>query len=134
MVRRHSFAYSRKSLFDVENAIIIGAEATIAIRQAEVLAAKRMIERSMEPLWALSGRLMGDSAFESAEMLARLVHEHGIEPHIPAFDKSRRQEGTFRRSDFVYDRKVDVYICPAGKLLKQSLAVKVKSPVVEAPQ
>ena len=41
------FAYSTNSLIDVENAIIVDVEATTAIRQAEVLAAKRMVERSI---------------------------------------------------------------------------------------
>src|SRR5262252_7304778 len=42
------FGYSTNYLIDAENAIIVDVEATTAIRQAEVLAAKRMIERSME--------------------------------------------------------------------------------------
>ena len=42
------FAYSTNYLVDVEHAIIVDVEATTAIRQAEVLAAKRMIERSMD--------------------------------------------------------------------------------------
>jgi hypothetical protein len=44
------FAYSTNYLIDVENAIIVDVEATTAIRQAEVVAAKRMIERSIERL------------------------------------------------------------------------------------
>ena len=35
-------------------------------------------------------RLAADSAYGSAENLAWLVHERGIEPHIPVFDKSQR--------------------------------------------
>src|SRR5262247_4286779 len=42
------FAYSDNYLIDVDNAIIVDVEATTAIRQAEVLAAKRMIERAMD--------------------------------------------------------------------------------------
>jgi len=42
------FAYSVNYLIDVDNAIIVDVEATTAIRQAEVTAAKRMIERSLE--------------------------------------------------------------------------------------
>ena len=42
------FAYSTNYLIDVDNAIIVDVEATTAIRQAEVLAAKRMIERSID--------------------------------------------------------------------------------------
>jgi hypothetical protein len=50
-------------------------------------------------------------------MLAWLVHERDIEPHIPVFDKSNRNDGTFSRADFSYDMQADVYICPAGKRL-----------------
>jgi hypothetical protein len=51
-------------------------------------------------------------------MLAWLVHEQGIEPHVPVFDKSERKDGTFARDDFRYDHAGDVYTCPAGKQLK----------------
>ena len=51
-------------------------------------------------------------------MLDWLVHERGIEPHIPVFDKSQRTDGTFSRDDFAYDHKRDCYICPAGKELR----------------
>jgi len=44
------FAYSTNYLIDVENAIIVDVEPTTAIRQAEVLAAKRMIERTAKDL------------------------------------------------------------------------------------
>jgi transcriptional regulator with XRE-family HTH domain len=66
-------------LVDVENAISVDVEATTAIRQAEVLAAKRMIERSMERFDFYPARLMGDSAYGSAELLGWLVYEHGID-------------------------------------------------------
>jgi transposase len=42
------FVYSTNYLMDVDNAIIVDVEATTEIRQAEILAAKRMIERSMD--------------------------------------------------------------------------------------
>jgi transposase len=111
------FAYSTNYLVDVENAIIVDVEATTAIRQAEVLAAKRMIERSRERFDLYPAKLMGDSAYGSAEMLGWLVYEHGIEPHVTVFDKSERQDGTFSRADFTYDHASDVYVCPGDKLL-----------------
>jgi hypothetical protein len=40
-------------------------------------------------------------------MLAWLVHEQGIEPHIPVIDNAGRGDGTLRRADFVYDRRED---------------------------
>ena len=97
------FAYSTNYLIDVENAIIVDVEATTAIRQAEVLAAKRMIERAKERFDLYPARLLGDSAYGSADMLGWLVHEHGIEPHVTVFDKSARKDGTFSREDFKYD-------------------------------
>jgi hypothetical protein len=33
------------------------------------------------------------------------------------FDKSRRRDGTFQRSDFSFDHAGDAYFCPAGKML-----------------
>ena len=111
------FAYSTNYLIDVDNAIIVDVEATTAIRQAEVLAAKRMIERSIDRFDLYPARLLGDSAYGSAEMLGWLVYEHGIEPHVTVFDKSTRQDGTFSRDDFTYDHVGDVYSCPAGKML-----------------
>ena len=111
------FGYSTNYLIDAENAIIVDVEATTAIRQAEVLAAKRMIERSMERFDLYPARLMGDSAYGSAEMIGWLVYEHGIEPHVTVFDKSTRTDGTFSRDDFTYDHASDVYVCPGGKLL-----------------
>ena len=111
------FGYSTNYLIDLDNAIIVDVEATTAIRQAEVLAAKHMIERSMQRFDLYPAKLMGDSAYGSAEMLGWLVYEHGIEPHVTVFDKSTRQDGTFSRDDFTYDHAGDVYYCPGGKML-----------------
>jgi len=111
------FAYSTNYLIDVENAIIVDVEATTAIRQAEVLAAKRMIERAMQRFDRHPARLMGDSAYGSAEMLGWLVDVHGIEPHVTVFDKSARKDGTFSRADFTYDHARDAYVCPGGAAL-----------------
>ena len=32
-------------------------------------------------------------------------------------DKSKREDGTFSREDFTFDKERNVYICPAGKTL-----------------
>jgi transposase len=126
------FAYSNNYLIDVENAIIVDVEATTAIRQAEMTAAKRMVERSITRFDLYPERLIGDSAYGSAEMLKWLVHEQGIEPHIPVFDKSQRTDGTFSRDAFTYDHKRDCYICPAGKeLRKRQKIYRVPRPLVD---
>ena len=48
---------------------------------------------------------------------AWLVEDKSIEPHIPVFDKSARNDGSFERADFVYDHDDDSYICPGGNRL-----------------
>jgi transposase len=111
------FAYVANYLVDLAHGIVVDVEATTAIRQAEVTAAKRMIERTMDRFELYPARLAGDSAYGSAEMLRWLVYEHGIEPHVTVFDKSARRDGTFSREDFAYDRERDVYVCPEGKTL-----------------
>lgn len=109
--------YSTNYLVDIENAIIVDVEATTAIRQAEVLAAKRMIERSLERFDLYPSRLLGDSGYGSAEMLAWLVYEHGIEPHVTVFDKSARSDGIFARDDFTYDHAGTSIVVRAAKFL-----------------
>jgi len=113
------FCYATNYLIDVENAVIVDVEASTAVRQAEVTAAKRMIDRVQNDLGIWPRKLIADTGYGSAEMLAWLVHERDIEPHIPVFDKSARADGAFARSGFAYDRRQDHYTCPAGKLLKR---------------
>ena len=111
------FAYADNYLIDLKVAIIVDVEATRAIRQAEVGAARTMIARTEDCLGLCPERLAADSAYGSAEMLGWLVNERAIEPHIPVFDKSARDDGTFSRGDFDYNQEADVYVCPAGKAL-----------------
>jgi transposase len=114
------FCYATNYLIDVQHAVIVDVEATTAVRQAEVTAAKRMLERAANNLGMWPRKLIADTGYGSAEMLGWLVHEHGIEPHVPVFDKSRRQDGTFSRADFIYDRDRDLYRCPGGSPLTTS--------------
>ena len=113
------FCYATNYLIDVKNAVIVDIEASTAVRQAEVTAAKRMIERVHDDLGLWPRKLIADTSYGSAEMLAWLVHDRDIEPHIPVFDKSARTDGAFSRSDFVYDIRRDHYTCPADKILKR---------------
>jgi transposase len=108
------FAYSDNYLVDVKFGVIVDVEASRAIRQAEVSAAKTMIERTEERFGLKPEWLAADTAYGAAPMLNWLVEERGIAPHIPVFDKSKREDGTFSRSDFRYDPTNDVYHCPAA--------------------
>ena len=113
------FAYCTNYLIDLKHAVIVDVEATTAVRQAEVTAQQRMIDRAWARFGLWPERLSADTAYGSAENLAWLVHERGIEPHIPVFDKSQRSDGTFSRDDFIYDHASDTYRCPGGKTLQR---------------
>jgi transposase len=111
------FAYANNYLIDVKFGIIMDVAASRAIRQAEVGASQMMIERTetcfgIKPEW-----LAADTAYGSAANLDWLVNEQGIAPHVPVIDKSKREDGTFSREDFIYDEGRDIYTCPAGRML-----------------
>jgi transposase len=112
------FAYATNYLIDLDHAVIVDVEATRAIRQAEVGAARTMIDRVQDRFGLYPERLAADSAYGSAEMLNWLVNERGIEPHVPVFDKSERTDGTFSQAEFSYDHRRDLYTCPGGKELR----------------
>jgi Transposase DDE domain. len=112
------FAYATNYLIDTRHAIIVDVEATRAIRQAEVGAARTMLDRTAERFGLRPRSLAGDSAYGSAAMLGWLVEQRGIAPHIPVLDKSSRKDGTLSRADFHWEAKNDRYVCPHGRFLK----------------
>jgi hypothetical protein len=116
----HAFvAYATNYLIDTDHGVIVDVEATRAIRQAEVGAARTMLERTEDRFGLKPDYLTADSAYGSAEKLAWLVKQKKITPHIPVFDKSTRTDGTFSRVDFTFDAEGDRYTCPSGKELVQ---------------
>lgn len=77
-----------------------------------------MIERTEARFDIKPQRLAADTAYDSGQNLNRLVNDKNIAPHIPVIDKSKREDGTFSREDFTFDKARNVYICPVGKPLK----------------
>ena len=114
------YSYSTNYLIDLDHAVIVDVEATTSIRQAEVTAQRTMIERTQERFGLWPEKLVADTAYGSAPNLGWLVKDKGIEPHIPVFDKSARNDGTLARSDFTFDHNDDSYICPGHKRLRPS--------------
>jgi len=120
--KRVQFGYGLNYLIDIEYAIVVDVEATPARTYDEVAATKTMIARTEETLGLKPDRLVADTAYGTGKFLGWLVGT-GITPHIPVWDKSDREDGTFSRSDFRFDRDRNVYVCPAGKLLKTTVNV-----------
>ena len=80
------YAYSDNDLVDLKHAVIMDVEATTAIRQAEVGAAKTMLDRTAEQFDVTPSRLVADAGYGSAEMVGWLVDERRIEPHVKLMD------------------------------------------------
>jgi transposase len=122
--KRVQFGYGLNYLIDIANAVIVDVEATPARTYDEVAATKTMLTRTEQRLGLKAKRLVADTAYGTGKFLGWLL-EAGITPHIPVWDKSNREDGTFSRADFTFDNDHDLYVCPAGKLLKTTGSVGV---------
>jgi transposase len=107
------FAYDANYLIDNKAGIIIDAEGTRANRTVEISVAQTMVERVSRCFDLWPQRLAGDAVYGAVRLLKWLV-DRKITPHVPVWDKSARHDGTFNRSDFVFDRERNVYTCPGG--------------------
>jgi transposase len=116
--KRVQFGYGLNYLIDIgPAAVIVGVEATPARIYDEVAATKPMLERTEKIFGLKPKRLVADTAYGTGKFLGWLVGA-GVTPHIPVWDKSTREDGTFSRSDFKFDKESNIYVCPTGKLLK----------------
>jgi transposase len=107
------FAYDANYLIDNKVGIILDAEGTRTNRTVEIGITQTMVERVRHRFDLRPQRLAGDSAYGAVRLLKWLV-DRKITPHIPVWDKSKRQDGTFNRADFVFDRERNIYVCPGG--------------------
>jgi hypothetical protein len=117
--KRVQFGYGLNYLIDVENAVIVDVEATPARTYDEVAATKTMIERTETRLDLKPNWLAADTAYGTGKFLGWLVGA-GITPHIPVWEKAERDDGTFSRKDFTFDKAKNEYRCPNGKTLRTS--------------
>jgi len=118
--KRVQFGYGLNYLIDIDEAIIVDVEATPARTYDEVEATKTMIDRTEQCFDLKPKRLAADTAYGTGKFLGWLVKDKKITPHIPVRDKSDRDDGTFSRSDFRWDKRGGHYICPNGKVLRTS--------------
>ena len=112
------YAYATNYLIDVQAGIIVDVEATPAWRTAEVDATRTMIERVEQRFDLKPERLIGDTAYGTAELLGWMVNEKAIEPHVPVWDKTQRNDETLSSSDFQWNEQADEYRCPQGNALR----------------
>lgn len=111
------YAYSTNYLIDLDAGIIVDVEATPAHRTMEVESTKTMIDRVEQRFGLKPDRLVGDTAYGTAPMLAWMVNDKGIAPHVPVWDRSERKDGTLSSSEFDWDERAKQYRCPQGHAL-----------------
>ena len=93
--KRVQFGYGLNYLIDIENAVIVDVEATPARTYDEVAATKTMLDRTEACFDLKPKRLAADTAYGTGKFLGWLVKEKKITPHIPVWDRSKREDGTF---------------------------------------
>jgi hypothetical protein len=77
-----------------------------------------MIDRVEELFDIKPDRLMGDTAYGTAPMLACMVEEKDIEPHVPVWDKTERKNDSFSSNDFHWNEEAQECRCPSGNVLR----------------
>ena len=112
------FYFSTNYLIDIEHNVIVDVEATPSNLAAEAASTKLMIQRVEDKLAIRPKRLIGDTAYGKLAMLDWLVTQKGIDPHIPAWDKTQRNDGTFSIAEFTWEKAKNRYKCPANKFLQ----------------
>lgn len=111
------YAYSTNYLIDLDAGVIVDVEATPAHRTMEVESTKTMIDRVEQRFGLTPDRLVGDTAYGTAPMLAWMVKDKGIAPHVPVWDRTERRDGTLSSSEFEWDEQAKKYLCPQGHAL-----------------
>jgi len=111
------FAYSVNHLIDLLDGVIVDVEATPTRISKEVEAVAKMLDRAEDRFALRPQRITADVAYGTGDLLAKIVGR-GIEPHIPVWNKSRRDDGTLSREDFTWDEARNVYLCPNDRQLR----------------
>ena len=97
---------------------MVDVEATPAHKADEINATKKMLERVEDRFDLKPDRLIGDTNYGTAAILGWMVDEKHIEPHVPVWDKTQRDDETLSSSDFRWDPQSDEYRCPQGHALR----------------
>ena len=126
------FAYATNYLIDLDHAVIVDVEASRAIRQAEVGAARTMIERtagSLRPLAGAAGRRQRLWLGRDARLAGPRARDRAAHPGLRQVRAPRRHLRTSRLHLRPQGRS---YICPAARSCRQrQKAYRTPRPLVD---
>ena len=96
--------------------MILDVEATPARLSQEIVAAKRMLERTRDRLGLKPQHLAADGSYGTGPFLSWLM-ERDVEPHVPVLERKHQTKGKLTRDAFAFDRKRNLFVCPTGREL-----------------
>lgn len=86
--------------------------------QQGVDSTRTMIDRVEQRFHLKLERLVGDTAYGTSSMLAWMIDDRAIEPHVPVWENRTRSEDTLPNSDFQWLEQSNWYRCPTGYALR----------------
>jgi transposase len=105
--------YNVQAAVETKHHIIVALEVTNVGSDRHEL--KRMSQAAREALGTGELTALADRGYYSGEEI-KACHDAGIVPLVPkVFTSNSKAEGRYDKSDFVYDRERDAFLCPAGE-------------------
>lgn len=105
--------YNVQTAVETQHHLIVTHEVTNVGSDRHQL--KRMSNAAREALGTDELTALADRGYYSGEQI-KACYDAGIVPLVPkVLTSNSRAEGRYDKSDFVYDRERDAFLCPAGK-------------------
>ena len=110
--------------------VVDGGEARVILTALVTKADVKDNQPMLDLLWRTTFRwrlrphhVTGDSVYGTVPNL-KAIEGAGIRAYMPAIDYTWGKRSLFRKDDFAYDQGRDVYVCPAGQILRNTGARK----------
>jgi len=125
--------YNVQTAVDAEHALIVAHE--INAQAGDNGCLQRMGQAAQQALGDKAFKLVADAGYANGEQ-GQALEAMGVQPHVPVKRAVNNQGGgeLFDRTLFSYDAKADVYICPAGQLLRRKQLCSHDKAVLYAAQ
>jgi len=105
-------SYNAQVVVDEKNKLIAADDVTNEVTDLRQLAP--MAQAAQENLEIKQAEVLADTGYYNAADVSLCV-ERGLTPYVPKADTSANTaQGLYGKSQFRYDGKKDVYVCPAG--------------------
>ncbi len=109
--------YNVQIAVDEKNKLILDYEVTNAVEDSDQLS--EMSKRAKNILEVEELKVTADAGYYNPEEIKECL-DNGIIPYVPERNADGRKniDPSFYKRKFTYDKETDVYICPAGNMLK----------------